>query len=127
MSSFREMAKVAKQRLGTGFWDVERSDRERAVLAAREQGREKECFDFYVRSLRTQISSAPSAEEQELYAKVCAILARDSHAPVLREMIDWEHMNTLDERQRERYIFGLNSKIQNCVERYWEEVKFRLA
>ena len=121
MSTFKEYAKRAKERLKSGFWeqahDSIRTERQVAAtlgLDACKVGEESR------RMLERQIYDYDGVcEEQQFYAKVVEILESDEliSNPIMR-LADREYMDKLTPSERQTYLAKLASKYRAAVGRY---------
>ena len=121
MSTFKEYAKRAKERMKSGFWEKAKQNiqTEKQVAATlglntRKVGEEER------RKLERQIYDYDGfCEEQEFYAKVeemlesCEIISN----PIMR-LADQEYMETLSPSERQSYISKIATKYREAVERY---------
>ena len=89
----RTKAITAKQRLASGFWKSTTRD---------------QVFT---------IKHSVTREEDEFYERVKALLSIGVINP-LSQLLDRSHIETLCQRERERYIFDLSEKIRECTRRY---------
>ena len=96
-SVLRVTAAQAKSRLVTGFW---------------QQRHEKA-------SLQNIITG--NNEDEQFYRRVAGFL-RDGENPLAR-VLDSEHMATLDEASRQRYVLNMSMLVQKSVTRYHESGK----
>lgn len=121
MSTFKEYAKNAKNRLKSGFWEQAQRDikTEKEIAAtmglnARKVGEEQH------RRLQQQIYDYDGfLEEQEFYKQVEAILDSDEiiSNPIMR-LADKEYMATLSPVDRQTYVTKIAAKYRQAVERY---------
>ena len=121
MSTFKEYAKRAKERLKNGFWEQAKQNlqTEKQVAAtlglnAAKVGEEQR------RKLQRQIYDYDGfCEEQEFYAKVEAILDSDELVsnPIMR-LADQEYLAQLTPAEKQIYISKLAAKYREAVERY---------
>lgn len=121
MSTFKEYAKKAKNRLKSGFWEQAKKDitTEKEIAAtnglnARKVGEEQH------RRLQRQIYDYDGfLEEQEFYKKVEEILDSDETVsnPIMR-LADKEYMETLSPVDRQTYVTKIAAKYRQAVERY---------
>jgi len=93
---FRDNCLAAKQRLLSGFW-----------VGSREQS-------VPVRKLKIE-------KEDEIYSRVVSAI-RCGQSP-LSQVLDREHMGTLGSVERERYVFEISKRVQECIQRFNCEVE----
>ena len=121
MSTFKEYAKRAKERMKSGFWEQAKQNiqTEKQVAATlglntRKVGEEER------RKLERQIYDYDGfCEEQEFYAKVEEMLNSDELVsnPIMR-LADQEYLAKLTPAERQVYISKLAAKYREAVEKY---------
>ena len=121
MSTFKEYAKRAKERMKSGFWEQARINiqTEQQVAATlglntRKVGEEEK------RKLERQIYDYDGfCEEQEFYAKVEEMLNSDEliSNPIMR-LADQDYMETLTPAERQSYISKIATKYREAVDKY---------
>ncbi len=121
MSTFKEYAKRAKERMKNGFWEQTHKsiETEQQVAATLGLNTHKVGEDSR-RMLQRQIYDYDGfCEEQEFYAKVVEILESDELVsnPIMR-LADSEYMQRLTPAERQSYLAKLASKYRQAVERY---------
>ena len=121
MSTFKEYAKRAKERMKSGFWEQAKQNiqTEKQVAATlglntRKVGEEER------RKLERQIYDYDGfCEEQEFYAKVEEMLESNEIVsnPIMR-LADHEYMQTLSPAERQSYISKIATKYREAVDKY---------
>lgn len=121
MSTLKEYAKRAKERMKSGFWEQAKQNiqTEKQVAATlglntRKVGEEQR------RKLQRQIYDYDGfCEEQEFYAKVESMLNGDELVsnPIMR-LADQDYMATLSPADKQVYISKLAAKYRAAVEKY---------
>ena len=121
MSTFKEYAKRAKERMKSGFWEQAKQEiqTEKQVAATlglntRQVGEEER------RKLQRKIYDYDGfCEEQEFYAKVEQILNSDEliSNPIMR-LADQEYMDRLSPSEKQVYISKIATKYREAVEKY---------
>ena len=121
MSTFKEYAKRAKERMKNGFWEQAKQSiqTEKQVAAtlglnATKVGEEQR------RKLQRQIYDYDGfCEEQEFYAKVEAILDSDELVsnPIMR-LADQDYLAKLSPVDKQVYISKIAAKYREAVEKY---------
>ena len=121
MSTFKEYAKRAKERMKSGFWEQARINiqTEQQVAATlglntRKVGEEEK------RKLERQIYDYDGfCEEQEFYAKVEEMLNSDEliSNPIMR-LADKDYMAKLSPSERQSYISKIATKYREAVDKY---------
>ena len=121
MSTFKEYAKRAKERMKSGFWEQAKQNiqTEKQVAATlglntRQVGEEER------RKLQRRIYDYDGfCEEQEFYAKVEEILNSNELVsnPIMR-LADQEYMERLSPAEKQVYISKIATKYREAVEKY---------
>ena len=121
MSTFKEYAKRAKERMKNGFWEQAKQNiqTEQQVAATlglntRKVGEEEK------RKLQRRIYDYDGfCEEQEFYAKVEEMLNSDELVsnPIMR-LADQEYMSSLTPAERQSYISKIATKYREAVDKY---------
>ena len=121
MSTFKEYAKRAKERMKSGFWEQARLNiqTEKQVAATlglntRQVGEEER------RKLQRQIYDYDGfCEEQEFYAKVEEMLESNELVsnPIMR-LADQDYMEKLSPAERQSYISKIATKYREAVDKY---------
>ena len=121
MSTFKEYAKRAKERLKSGFWEQAKQEiqTEKQVAATlglntRQVGEEER------RKLQRKIYDYDGfCEEQEFYTKVEQILNSNELVsnPIMR-LADQEYMEGLTPSEKQAYISKIATKYRDAVEKY---------
>ncbi|MCH5152052.1 MAG: hypothetical protein J1F65_05300 [Clostridiales bacterium] len=121
MSTFKEYAKRAKERMKSGFWEQAKQEiqTEKQVAATlglntRQVGEEER------RKLQRKIYDYDGfCEEQEFYAKVEEILNSDEliSNPIMR-LADQEYMERLTPAEKQVYISKIATKYREAVDKY---------
>ena len=121
MSTLKEYAKRAKERMKNGFWEQAKVQlaQEKQVAATLGISPHKIAEEQH-RKLQRQIYDYDGfCEEQEFYNKVVAILtSTETISNPLMRLADQNYMVKLSPEQRQAYIQKLASKYRTAVERY---------
>lgn len=121
MSTFKEYAKKAKQRMKNGFWEQAKRDIETEKQVAATQGlNPRKVGEEQHRRLQQQIYDYEGfCEEQEFYKKVEEILDSDETVsnPIMR-LADRDYMATLSPLDKQAYLSRVAARYRQAVERY---------
>ena len=121
MSTFKEYAKRAKERMKSGFWEQAKKNIQTEKQVAATLGlNTRKVGQEHRRKLERQIYDYDGfCEEQEFYAKVEEMLESDEiiSNPIMR-LADQEYMETLTPAERQIYIAKIAAKYREAVERY---------
>lgn len=121
MSTLKEYAKRAKERMKNGFWEQAKQQlaQEKQVAATLGISQHKIVEEQH-RKLQRQIYDYDGfCEEQEFYAKVVQILtSKDTISNPLMRLADQDYMAKLTPEQKQTYIQKLAQKYRQAVEKY---------
>ena len=121
MSTFKEYAKRAKERMKNGFWEQAKQNIQTEKQVAATLGLNTvKVGEEQRRKLQRQIYDYDGfCEEQEFYAKVEAILDSDELVsnPIMR-LADQDYLEKLTPADRQTYISKLAAKYREAVEKY---------
>ncbi len=119
--SIKKFAKSAKKRLGSGFWNSIRQEREESILSAKENG--DRVRKLYAKRLMHEIYfDSENIEDEKLYKKVCLLLSANEFLlnPIGR-LIDHKQYDKLDDVGKQTYIIKLTDKYNMMRSRYERE------
>ena len=121
MSTFKEYARRAKERMKNGFWEQAKKNIQTEKQVAATMGLNAAKVDEEQRrKLQRQIYNYDGfCEEEEFYAKVVAILDSNELVsnPIMR-LADQEYMAKLSPADKQVYISKLAAKYREAVEKY---------
>lgn len=123
--NIKQLAKEAKQRLKSGFWEKYRQDVQRSAEVAKNDGVSKSVVVDYYQTQTKPIVKKAVSESQAFYMKVKDIL--DKHGEVgniISLLIDYSVYDSLSYEAKQRYVLELSNKYLECLERYRMEKKF---
>lgn len=121
MSNIKYYAKLAKERMKSGFWQDAQKELQQQKQVAATMGVDcaqasKNAHDRIVHKITSPESYV---EEQQFYEKVVAIVtSKTVITNPLSILADKEHMATLTAHEKQAYLLKLSSKYQQAVERY---------
>ena len=117
--NFRGVCHDAKTRLGKGFWNMAREEREQQIKSAESKGKSGgEVLNSFIKKFK---QTERCAEEELLYRNICGALERHPHDNPLSVVLDREYMKTLSSTESERYVLDLSAKVRSCIERFHNE------
>ena len=121
MSTFKEYAKRAKDRMKNGFWENAKQDLQHEKEVAATLGlNERQVSHEQRQKLQKQIYNYDGfCEDEEFFAKVSLILSGNEVVmnPIMR-LADQKYMETLTPKERQAYISKLAAKYRTAVEKY---------
>ncbi len=127
-NEIKSMAKLAKQRLKSGFWEECQEHVSESVTKAKEEGENSSSVIRYYKSRVTRVIGGYNEESEAFYQKVKGILDLYGEvSDIIGRLCDLDYMKTLNFQQRERYLTGIASKYRECKERYDQEKKFEYS
>jgi hypothetical protein len=127
-NEIKNMAKLAKQRLRTGFWEECKESVNESVNKAKADGENSSNVIRYYKTRVTRVISGCNEQKEAFYLKVKNIL--DTYGDVsdiIGRLCDLEYMKTLNFQQREKYLSEIAAQYRECRERYDQEKRFDLS
>ena len=127
-NEIKNMAKLAKQRLRTGFWEECKESVNESVIKAKAEGENSSNVIRYYKTRVTRVISGYDEQKEAFYLKVKDIL--DTYGDVsdiIGRLCDLEYMKTLSFQQREKYLSEIAAQYRECKERYDQEKRFEVA
>ena len=121
--TFREEARLAKQRMKTGFWAECKEDMQAQLIKAREQGfNESKVERFFTAQVSAKIAGE---KEDEFYLKVKKMLLENGEvSDAIGRLTDQEYYQTLSYEEKQRYNLQLSEKYLRALERFRRECPF---
>ena len=127
-NEIKNMAKLAKQRLRTGFWEECKESVNESVNKAKAYGENSSNVIRYYKTRVTRVISGYNEQKEAFYLKVKSILdAYGEVSDIIGRLCDLEHMKTLNFQQREKYLSEIAAQYRECKDRYYQEKKFELT
>ncbi len=124
-SALRTMAKLAFKTLSSGFWQEEKLRRKNTLMLLKNQGADTIAAKKYlVDHTKQQLAAVINPVEEAQYARVKAVFESGDSEHDLAVLMDRNLMQNMNDGARQRYIFGLSSKLQEYRERYEKERQF---
>lgn len=121
MSTLKDYARQAKDRMKNGFWQQAKTELQQEREVAATLGlNERKLTEEHRRKLQRKIYDYDGfCEEEEFYAKVVEILSGDTVVsnPIMR-LADKDYMQTLSPQERQTYISKVAARYRNAVEKY---------
>ena len=121
MSTFKEYAKRAKERMKNGFWENAKQDLQHEKEVAATLGlNERQVSREQHQKLQKQIYNYDGfCEDEEFFQKVSIILSGNEVVmnPIMR-LADHKYMETLTPKEKQAYIAKLAAKYRAAVEKY---------
>ena len=121
MSTFKEYAKRAKERMKNGFWEnVQRSLQQEKEVAATTGVSQRRLGEEHRRKLEQQIYDYESYRaEEEFYQKVVEMLTGEEIVinPIMR-LADKDVLKNLSPSDRQVYLSNVATRYRKAVEKY---------
>lgn len=124
----KNLAKMAKKRLQTGFWEDYRENVRQKIEIAQSEGIQKSnVIDYYRVKAQKQLVKTKQ-EDDSFYYKVKEILDQFGEvSDMIGRLCDKAAMQLMTFEQKQRYIFDLSEQYLVCRERYYNDKKYSFA
>ena len=121
--TLREEARLAKQRVKSGFWTKCEEDFTEKKEKAREHGlNESKAGRFFKTQVETKIEGK---KEDNFYLRVKEmLLSQGEVSDAIGRLTDREYYDTLTYEEKQRYTLALSEKYLRALERFREECEF---
>lgn len=124
-TDLKKLAKMAVNRLSSGFWRDEQNKRDAALAILAVKGADTAAAkNMMVANTKQQITAATNPEDEAMYLRAKNIFLSGNSDNALSALIDQEKLKTMDDSARQRYIFDLSAKLQEFRERFTKEQQF---
>ena len=121
--SLRELAREAKCRLKSGFWNECKEDLDKNILSARERGINESKVERYFADKIT--ATLNGEKEDEFYLKVKELLLAEGEvSDAIGRLTDVDYYATLSYEEKQRYNLSLSEKYLRALERFRHESQF---
>ncbi|MBE5757104.1 MAG: hypothetical protein E7342_04810 [Clostridiales bacterium] len=123
MKSLKELAKEAKMRLKTGFWQNYKKNLEEEMKRAKEVGiSTSKVKQYYTVQIERTVKTGVDEEAENFYKKVKKLLDEEGEVSnALGRLADKEETDKMTYEQRQRYYLKLSERYLKAVERYNKE------
>ncbi len=121
MSTFKEYAKRAKERMKNGFWENAKQNlnHEKEVAATLGLNQRKVAEEQHLKLQKQIYDYDGFCEEEEFYSKVVEILnSSEIVSNPLMRLADQKYMESLTPKEKQAYISKLAAKYREAVEKY---------
>lgn len=120
MDNLKFMARAAKQRLKTNFWDERKRDVNETAMRARECGiNENAVKNSMYGKIKEELKGV---REDEFYLKVKELLDNEGEvSDAIGRLTDREYYETLTYEEKQRYNLQMSAKYLAALERYRKE------
>lgn len=127
MDDLKVLAKEAKKRLKTGFWEANHSKIAFIKNQAKTQGIDSSNIIKYYQTVVTKEQEPEKDHNEVFYKKVKKILDSVGEvSDIIRRLIDFDEYNKMNYEKKQRYVMELSSKYRLALDRYKREKKLNL-
>ena len=121
--TLREEARLAKQRIKSGFWTSCQEDFSEQKEMAREQGLNESKVGQY---FKTQVEAKiEGRQEDAFYLKVKEMLLSEGEvSDAIGRLTDHAYFDTLSYEEKQRYTLTLSEKYLRALEKFRKECAF---
>jgi len=126
--TFKMLAKDAKKRIRSGFWEASKDDLREYVDMAKKSGMNASKVErYYTDKLSLSVKGgAPSADE-EFYERVKNLLLSEGEvSDAIGRLTDREYYETLSFEERGRYTLDLSERYLRALERFKKECEYEI-
>ena len=125
--NFKKVAKEAKARLKSGFWEHYQSDLKGEIARAEERGLNASKVERYFAG-KVTYTVRGGDEDDGFYEKVKAMLLSDGEvSDAIGRLTDKEVFSHLSYEEKQRYTLNLSEKYLRALERFRKEREFESA
>ncbi|HIY78737.1 MAG TPA: hypothetical protein H9728_06795 [Candidatus Borkfalkia excrementavium] len=123
--NLRSVAKEAKARLKSGFWQTYRNKIENEVERAKNEGLNASKVERYFAGKVTYTLRGGDGEDEAFYEKVKAMLLTDGEvSDAIGRLTDREVFSKLSYEEKQRYTLNLSERYLRALERFRREREF---
>lgn len=127
MEDLKSLAKEAKRRMKSGFWEENRDKIGTIKQQAKTQGIESSRIVQYYQTNVIREIKLKNDDNEKFYRKVKSILDSVGEvSDIIRRLIDPEAYNSLPYERKQKYVMELSRKYREALERYKREKKLDL-
>lgn len=125
MEDIKLLAKEAKQRMKSGFWEENKEKIGYMKSKAKSEGIESSKIVRYYQTNVIREIKPKKDENEKFYKKVKAILDSVGEvSDIIKRLIDTEVYNSLPYDRKQKYVMELSQKYREALVRYKREKKF---
>lgn len=125
MEDVKLLAKEAKKRMKSGFWEENKEKIGYMKSKAKSEGIESSKIVRYYQTNVIREIKPKKDENEKFYKKVKAILDSVGEvSDIIKRLIDTEVYNSLPYDRKQKYIMELSQKYREALVRYKREKKF---
>ena len=121
-STLKNLAKEAKDRIKSGYWEKSFQEKDNSLKLAKTNGVNESTVTKYYREKVISDLRNKNSEEEAFYLKVKEILDSVGEvSDILGRLTDKEYLNSLLYEQRQRYLLSLSENYRKALARYKKE------
>jgi len=121
-STLKNLAKEAKDRIKSGYWEKSFQEKNDSLKLAKTNGVNESTVTKYYREKVISDLRNKNSEEEAFYLKVKEILDTVGEvSDILGRLTDKEYLNSLSYEQRQRYLLSLSENYRKALARYKKE------
>jgi len=126
--TFKMLAKDAKKRIRSGFWEASKDDLKEYVDMARQSGMNASKVErYYTDKLSVAVKGGKDGEDEEFYRRVKAMLLSEGEvSDAIGRLTDKEYYSTLSFEERGRYTLDLSERYLHALERFKKECEYEI-
>ncbi len=126
--SFKMLARDAKKRMKSGFWENSKTDMQEIVSRAEKNGLNKGKVErYYTEKLSSTVKKDTDEKDEEFYRRVKQmLLAEGEVSDAIGRLTDKEYYLSLSFEERQRYTLSLSERYLRALERFKRECEFDL-
>lgn len=126
--SFKMLARDAKKRMKSGFWENSKTDMQEIVSRAEKNGLNKGKVErYYTEKLSSTVKKDTDEKDEEFYRRVKQMLLTEGEvSDAIGRLTDKEYYLSLSFEERQRYTLSLSERYLRALERFKRECEFDL-
>lgn len=126
--SFKTLARDAKKRIKSGFWENSKDDLKEFVSLAEKSGLNTSKVErYYTGKISDSIKGERDKQDEEFYEKVKQLLLKEGEvSDAIGRLTDRERYQSLSFEERQRYTLELSERYLRALERFKKECEFDL-
>ena len=126
--SFKMLARDAKKRMKSGFWENSKTDMQEIVSRAEKNGLNKGKVErYYTEKLSSTVKKDTDEKDEEFYRRVTQMLLTEGEvSDAIGRLTDKEYYLSLSFEERQRYTLSLSERYLRALERFKRECEFDL-
>ena len=126
--SFKMLARDAKKRMKSGFWENSKTDMQEIVSRAEKNGLNKGKVErYYTEKLSSTVKKDTDEKDEEFYRRVKQMLLTEVEvSDAIGRLTDKEYYLSLSFEERQRYTLSLSERYLRALERFKRECEFDL-